>query len=183
MKRLVLFGDSLFGRFGKELINKLEDRSSCDVYNCAAGGWNTEDGARKSFFIASLKPDFIVISFGLNDSAPGKQIPLENFEENINEILKNFKSSKIIFFLPPPVNENKEQGDIKRLNDIEIKYYKSAKDICLQNNVEVIDLWDFFIKLQSEKKDYHIDDGVHINDFGYEIFINKLVEIISRSKK
>lgn len=54
-KSIVLFGDSLLGRFGKALIGKLEEAvKDITVYNCAAGGLNTEDGIRRADFIAKL---------------------------------------------------------------------------------------------------------------------------------
>ncbi len=182
MKKLVLFGDSLFARIGKELINKLENKlPGYDIYNCAAGGWNTDDAVKKSPFIASLKADIVVISLGLNDAAPWKQVPLPNFEKNMNKILHNFKNSRIIFFLPPPVNVSKELGDTKRLNEIGVDYYEIAKKICSKNKVEIIDSWKLFTRLLEKGKDYHIEDGVHINDFGYDIFIDQLAKTVLKS--
>jgi hypothetical protein len=49
MQKLVLFGDSLFGRCNKDLIDQLEATlsESYDIYNCAAGGWDSDDVLKK----------------------------------------------------------------------------------------------------------------------------------------
>ena len=182
MKKFVLFGDSLLNNFNKELIIKLEGALKVyDVYNCAAGGWDSRDGVKKSGYIASLKPDVVVIGFGTNDAAPWKQVPLEEFEKNVNIILDNFKSSKIIYFLPPPVNEEKEQEDEKRSNVTMKLYHDAAKRICLGKGASIIDSWSIFMPMLTQKKDYHEEDGVHLNDFGYEILIKNMASgIISQ---
>ncbi len=99
MKKLVLFGDSLFGRFGKHLIVKLESvLQDCDVYNCAAGGWDSNDCVAKAPYIGELKPDVMVISLGTNDACPWKQVDLETFKANIPKVFEEFTDSRIIYF-------------------------------------------------------------------------------------
>ena len=92
IKSVVLFGDSLLGRFGKGLMDKLEEEvGNTIVYNCAAGGLNTEDGIKRADFIAKLKPDFVTFSFGANDCMPWKkQVPEKDFEKNYDAIIKEF---------------------------------------------------------------------------------------------
>jgi lysophospholipase L1-like esterase len=69
MKNIVLFGDSFLGRWGKKYIDKLEALvSGSIVYNCAAGGLDTADGLVRACYIAGLKPDYAVLSFGANDA-------------------------------------------------------------------------------------------------------------------
>lgn len=99
MKNVVLFGDSLFAKFGRDLISKLEQKiGDITVYNCAAGGFNTRDGFKRASFIAKLKPDYICLSFGANDSGPFKKepVPLVEFEENLSVMIKSFSGSEII---------------------------------------------------------------------------------------
>lgn len=108
MKKLVLFGDSLFAQASKNTILMFEQvLSGYDIYNCAVGGWNTNDCVAKGSYISKLKPDVLVISLGTNDAAPWKQVPLDKFEENISKIFEEFSSSKIVYFLPTPLDEEK----------------------------------------------------------------------------
>lgn len=181
MKKLVLFGDSLLANFDKELLIKLESKlSDFDVYNCAVGGWDTNDGVKKSAYISSLKPDLIVIGFGTNDAAPWKQVPLEQFGKNINIILDNFSDSRVIYFLPPPVNENKESKGEKRSNETMRRYHDLAKKICLDKKVGVVDSWTIFIPMVEQNHEYHIEDGLHLNDFGYDTLIDSLAKVINK---
>ena len=55
MKKLVLFGDSLLANFSKQYILRLEAKlPDYDIYNCAAGGWDTYDCVKKATFISKL---------------------------------------------------------------------------------------------------------------------------------
>lgn len=180
MKKLILFGDSLFGRFGKDRILNLESKlNDYDVYNCAAGGWNTHDCVKKSHYISKLNPDVLVLSVGTNDAAPWKEVDINIFAENIPVIFSNFNTSKIIFFLQPPVNEDKIPAKYNSLTkSISKKYHDAAKQICEEHNIAFIGSWDIFMPLQEKNIDYHDDDGVHLNDLAYDIVSTELARLL-----
>lgn len=170
----------MFARFGKERIQKLESKvPQCDIYNCATGGWDSNDCAVKAPYIASLKPDAVIISVGTNDAAPWKQVPIETFEKNLNSILDSFKNSKIVFFPPPPVNEHKQKGEQRRTNELMQKYFDTVKEACSKRSVAYIDSWAIFNPLLEEGQDYHVDDGVHFNDEGNDLLTDYLVKVLS----
>ena len=181
MKKLVLFGDSLFARAGKHRLVMIEQSLLYyDVYNCAVGGWDTSDCVAKSPYIAKLKPDVLVISLGTNDAAPWKQVPLHKFKENIPKIFEAFKDSKIIYFLPTPVDEVKIANTDARRSIKDIKeYHDAAKAVCEENGVDYIDSFAIFKPLLDSGKEYHIEDGVHFNDLAYEIIARELTSILS----
>lgn len=176
MKKLVLFGDSHFGRFGKHLINELESRlENCDVYNCAAGGWDTNDCLAKSSYIKNLQPDIVVISLGTNDASPWKEVDLALFEQNLLKIFNEFSNSKVIYFPPPSVNEKMLESKRKLLtNKILESYENVAKKVCDKQGVTFLDTGKYFSKLLGENIIYHVEDGLHLNDKGYRIFISEL---------
>jgi lysophospholipase L1-like esterase len=180
MKKLVLFGDSLFGQLGKHRIINLEKvLSDYDVYNCAAGGWNTNDCVQKSPYIALLKPDAVVISLGTNDAAPWKQVPLDTFKDNLPKIFATFSSSEVVYFLPPPVNESELEDDEKTLNnEIMKQYHDAAKQACTANNVRFIDSWNVFMPMLQKGTEYHVEDGMHLNDLAYDTIANELVSLL-----
>lgn len=184
MKKLVLFGDSLLANFDKDLVSKLEEQlKDYDIYNCAVSGWDTNDGMKKSLYISCLKPDVVVIGFGTNDAAPWKQVSLEQFTKNVNTILDNFNSSKIVFFLPPPVNEEEEEKREKRTNKVMKQYHDAARQISLGKGAEVLDSWSIFMSFLKQGREYHLEDGIHLNDFGYEVFTESLVKIIQHGRE
>lgn len=182
MKKLILFGDSLFAQAGKSRVIMFEQAlPGYDVYNCAVGGWDTNDCVAKSPYVAKLEPDVLVISLGTNDASPWKQVPIGCFKKNISEIFKNFKGSRVIYFLPPPVDEVKIANTDKKRSIAGIKeYHDAAKSVCAANNVEFIDSFAVFKSLLDSGKEYHIEDGVHLNDLAYEMISNKLASILTR---
>jgi lysophospholipase L1-like esterase len=179
MKNLVLFGDSMLGCFGTNLIKKLE--SSVDdlhVHNCAVGGATTEDGLRKVKYIASLKPDIVLLSFGINDIFQTKKLPNE-FLNNLIKIISTFKGARIIIWLTPKANDiNDVEGTIKFNSDI-LRYHDEIRKYCQLNKIESIDSLNHY-KIEVGKKDqYHEDDGIHLTDDGYEPLVSSLVKILN----
>jgi lysophospholipase L1-like esterase len=183
MKKLVLFGDSLFAQVGKHRLIMLEQTlPDYDVYNCAVGGWDTNDAVAKAPYISKLEPDVLVISLGTNDAAPWKQVPLEKFTENIPKIFNAFNDAKIVYFLPTPVDEVKIANTDKRRSIKDIKvYHDAAKSICEAHGVAYIDSYAIFKPLLDSGQEYHIEDGVHFNDFAYEIIATELAKVLSNS--
>ncbi len=179
-KKLVLFGDSLFGEVRKTETLMLEEKLGgvYDVYNCATGGWSTNDLVKKAPYISGLKPNIVIISAGTNDSAPWKRVDLEKFKANLPLIAEQFSESRVIFFPPPPVTEvvledNKimSNEDVKLYNDAVVAFCKSA-------SVDYIDSWSFFMKLKDNNQGYHVDDGIHFTREGYDLLFSGLSEVI-----
>lgn len=181
MKKAVLFGDSLFAQMGKQRLIMFEEAlPGYDFYNCAAGGWDTNDCADKAPYIAGLKPDLVIISLGTNDAAPWKQVPLDTFRANIPKIFGAFESSRIVYFLPPPVNEQKiAQTEPNRSIEGIRDYHDAAKAVCEERGVAYIDSFAIFQPLLDGGTDYHVDDGVHFNDVAYELIARELARILA----
>ena len=181
VKRLVLFGDSLFGQVGKDRVITIESSlEDYDVYNCAVGGWDTNDCKEKSPYISKLAADVVVISLGTNDASPWKQVPLETFKENLPHIFNSFSESKIIYFLPPPVDSSKPRESGKEITNENVQpYHDAAKKICEEHNIKFIDSFAVFMPMLNSGKEYHVEDGVHLNDFAYEIIAKELEKLLS----
>src|SRR3989344_491150 len=144
MKKLILFGDSLVANFHKTVLAVLEKRTNTEVYNCATCGWDTNDGALKAPYIAGLKPEVVVFSFGTNDSSPWKQLEVSVVTENIKKIIGSFRGSEIVFLLPPPVHEDRQEPNKKRSNTAIEQYANAIKDVLDQESVKYIDSWKIF---------------------------------------
>jgi lysophospholipase L1-like esterase len=113
--------------------------------------------------------------------APWKKIDGDVFKMNLAQIFSYFTTSKIIFLLPPPVNESKEVGDIKRTNDSLKQYVEVIKNVTsATSNVTVLDSWNLYRPLlPKDNKDYHTYDGVHLNEYGYSLLVSKLAELVA----
>lgn len=181
MKKLVLFGDSLFAQAGKHRLKMFEQSlPGYDVYNCAAGGWDSNDCVAKAPYISKLEPDVVIISLGTNDASPWKQVPLETFKENIPKIFNAFSHAKIIYFLPTPVDEDKIANTDARRSIRGIKeYHDAAKEVCEAHGMAYINSFAIFKPFLDSNREYHVEDGVHLNDFAYETIAGELANILS----
>jgi lysophospholipase L1-like esterase len=177
---MILFGDSLLGRFGKDLIVNLEaNLPNVKVYNCAAGGQNSLDGLEHVDYIAKLKPDYVVICFGSNDAAPWKkQVKINDYKKNMTKIMKAFRGAIIVGFPCPPANEPSDPKGTENFNKILIKYNDIFKQLCSNIGANYINANDVFGELLKNGNDYHMGDGIHLDKLGYKIFIDKLTQII-----
>lgn len=180
MKKLVLFGDSLFGKVGRPETLMLEKAlgGNYDVYNCATGGWSTVDLVRKAPFIARLQPDVVVISVGTNDAAPWREITLKDFKKNLPIIADAFEGSRIIFFPPPPISEDTQSKAKQRNNSDLHGYHDAIKSFCNARSLDYIDAWSVFESLQKRGETYHVEDGVHLSDHGYEVLFEAMREVV-----
>jgi lysophospholipase L1-like esterase len=181
MKKLVLFGDSLFAQAGKHRIIMFEEAlPGYDVYNCAVGGWNTNDCVKKAPYISKLEPDVVVISLGTNDAAPYKQIPINTFIKNIPAIINSFKNSKLIWYLPTPIDQTKSKVFGKEIpNEVVKQYHDAAKKVCEEHGVDVINSFSIFMPMLDAGEKYHSEDGVHYIDKAYEIIANELSKLLN----
>lgn len=182
MKTLVLFGDSLFGRYSKSEVQNLENKleHKYDIFNCATGGWNSCDLVNKAAFISRLEPDLVVVSVGTNDASPWKRVSIQEFRNNLETITKNFKRTRLIYFPPPPINEA-WRPKVKMIHNSEVKAYNQAVvEHCEKRNIEYFDSWAFFTPyLQSGQDTYHCADGIHFTTAGNNILSVGLAKVIS----
>ena len=174
---IILFGDSLLGRLGKIPISQLEDRiSGSTIYNCATGGFNSNDGAKRASYIGTLSPDVVIFSFGVNDTAPWKSMVSEgDFLRNMNSIFGAFPESRKLMLLCPHINLA-DQAQTNEFNASLDSYYTALKKPCKENLVRVIDTDQVVASLG---EDYHIEDGRHMNNIAYELVIEAIAQTIN----
>ncbi len=174
-KKVILFGDSLLANFYDTNAQEVEQGAGMEVYNCATSGWSTEDGVKKSEYIARLKPDFVVFSFGTNDSGARKHVELNNFVSNLQKISETFSCSKKIYFIAPPVDEKSTDHFT---NETIKKYAETTKEFAKKEGSQVIDSWKVFPAMLESGVDYHEEDGVHFSDEGLEKLAEEIISAI-----
>ncbi|RSM91640.1 hypothetical protein DMH04_01285 [Kibdelosporangium aridum] len=167
MTDVALFGDSMLARFTKPHIQHLEREigPSSTVYNCAAGGWDSSDGAARAAKLGALEWSVVVLSFGANDCAPWKHVPIDQFTSNIETVISAFSRARLVAFLPPRIQEVPRSGlGTRRNRDLDVyrDVLRTAVQCCL--NPGSVDLED---------------DGLHLTPESYTALIPTLAKLIS----
>ncbi|MEU7798925.1 GDSL-type esterase/lipase family protein [Micromonospora arborensis] len=173
MTRVMLFGDSMLARFTKPHIHRLEHELGLDttVFNCAAGGWDSADGAARAAHLGRLNWSVVVLSFGANDCAPWKRVPLDRFTSNIATILSALGSARPVAFLPPSIREVDRPGLGMRTND-ELDAYRDVLRAAVGPEASL-------------ETGAHIDadgleaDGLHLTSASYRRLIPALARVVS----
>lgn len=185
MKHLILFGDSHFGRMGQKRIAKLEALiPDTLVHNMAAGGFTSTDCILRSAYISNLHPEHICLSIGVNDCniLKGQPVPLEQFEKNIKEIFTNFSNitpkTKIIVFHAAPVHDQNDIATCDKFNAVLFEYNDVLSRIAREFGFHTIDTKTAYLKHRDAGTIYLDEDGLHLNDFGYEVMIKEIAKVI-----
>jgi lysophospholipase L1-like esterase len=180
MRSLVLFGDSLLARCrkGEEKFLTGQLNNEYEIYNCATGGWDSNDLLRKAPLIGKLHADVVIISIGTNDACTWKLVDIETFKANLGSICDAFSGSRIIFFPPPPINESRRPTGRQISNETMHEYNQAIVDFCTQHSLEFWDTWIDLFPLVGTDNDPHNEDGVHFSDEGYKIIFEYLAKVV-----
>jgi len=132
--------------------------------------WNCKEFSN----VFAVKPDFITIKLGTNDSKP-QNWNKEGFKESYQSLIDTFQTispkPKIYLCLPVPVFEHsrfKIDGKV-----IEQEVIPIIKDLAQKNNLQIIDLYQPFIG-----KKHLVPDGVHPEEEGADLIANTIVNKI-----
>jgi hypothetical protein len=128
--------------------------------------------------MASGKPEKVFIEIGINDLA--EELPLDSIKRNVQAIIDTFKTKSpgtqiyIESILPTSsAYGNEHPGLEKRRQILNTAYHNIAqkKGIC-------------FINLEPAfndnglKRQYDSEDGIHLNEFGYILWRDKLIKYL-----
>ncbi|MGW4487179.1 SGNH/GDSL hydrolase family protein [Amycolatopsis sp. NPDC004368] len=177
MRKIVLFGDSMLGRFTKPRIDQLEEEAGdVLVFNCAAGGWKSDDGARRAATIAKTEPDVVVLSFGANDCAPDRLVELGAYTKNLRVIADAFAPATLIGFLPPSIEEIDGIGRRGRTNAVLDTYRQALREVVSAPNA--VDTDASIAPLIAAGEPVH-EDGLHLTGAAYRLVISALAQRIA----
>jgi lysophospholipase L1-like esterase len=176
MNNVVLFGDSMLARFRKPHIQHLESElgPGATVFNCATGGHDSTDGVRRAPVLGKIDCTTVVLSFGGNDCAPWKQVPLDQFTENITTIVAAFEGARPVAFLPPVIEEILRPGLGMRTNK-ELDAYRDVLRAAVGPDA-ALETGEI---LRGHKGSRTLeDDGLHLTTDSYTLLMPHLAKII-----
>ncbi|CAM3534939.1 GDSL-type esterase/lipase family protein [Kibdelosporangium persicum] len=173
MSDVLLFGDSMVARLRKPHVQLLERElgAGCTVFTCATGGFDSSDGLARAPALGRLDWSVVVLSFGANDCAPWKHVPLDQFAANITGIVEAFAGARAVGFLPPTIREAVTSENGVRTNrelDAYREVLRSAVGPggCLETGAHI-------------GTDGLADDGLHLTSDSYMRLIPELARVIS----
>ncbi|MDT2596524.1 SGNH/GDSL hydrolase family protein [Enterococcus dongliensis] len=181
MKKIVLFGDSLLAGVMKgepsEILNRyiLDELTEMgfpgyEVVNLGKRGESSTDGLARVDEAVEAQGDFVVISFGTNDSLRQKNT-VEVFGENIKEMIESFDASKVILLTTGYLNTAIiTMGD----NNRQQRYVQKAKQVAEDIGVNVIDLYHHLTVYPKPNEFIQTFDGIHPSTEGYH-FLGALI--------
>ena len=172
MLRVALVGDSHLTDSSSRPVTKLGPRlrsTGFDVVNLARGGLDTRQALLDS---PPSDVDWIVYCFGTNDAAPWKQVPAFEYERNYETLLASGAGTSQLVLGPPPVVDHpggRNNGLVRQYSDIAARTARGhgADFVALIDHLSQSDL---------------AEDGVHLNDFGYQA-VTELVTAALRPAK
>lgn len=161
----------------------LENYDEVAIYNLGISGNTTSDLLKRFKNEATTrKPDLVIFAIGINDARYEKSkdeilINIKLFRKNIIKLIKITKkiSSKVIFIGLTRVLEEKTMPieNVYYENNIINQFDDVLKNICIQNNIDYIEM-----KNVLDKDDY--DDGLHPNTKGHEKIFNVVLENLKK---
>lgn len=169
--RVVLVGDShLTDTSPRRRVTKLGPRlrrTGLDVISVAVGGANSRD------LLGQQIPggaDWVVYSVGINDAAPWKCVPLEEFAANCDRIMADTHPARRLVLGPGPVADRGAPGE--RTNVVVAAYAAVLERVALSHSARFVSMVDLL-----DVNDL-AEDGVHLNDSGYRKLTRRVLRDI-----
>jgi len=173
----VFLGDSI-----TEFYDLKDHFKNEPVVNSGVSGYQTKDLLEKlDEMVYVYNPSKVFILIGTNDLAFSVKDTtiINNIKKIANEIKKNRPHTEIYIISIYPVNHsddekiNHKQVD-SRSNKLIREINSTLKEFSKEKKYNYIDLYS---KLQDDDKELHFDytdDGLHINDEGYEVITKEI---------
>ena len=161
--KILLLGSSIIRKWKNFTIDDEND----EVINMGVSGLVTSNLPKYMDKIPYINPEYILFYCGGNDLLRkfDKKNILNNLQSFLDGLLTKFPKSKIIVIslIKSPIMYNGKINDIDYINNSIRKYSK------MFNNIQYVNV----NKILS-KKEFFMEDGLHINEMGYEKMNNKL---------
>ena len=171
---------------GSSSIRKWNNiESSFPEYNVIKNGFGGSQFSDLIFFynklIAPYKPDVILIYEGDNDVAAGKETSdiIKDAKQLLSMIRNDFPETPMVFIsAKPSVSRWELKKEYEKVN-------KKLKKLCSKTqNTYYADVWNAMLNSNGNvRDDIFVSDDLHMNDKGYELWTNKITEILNNVLK
>lgn len=177
-----------------------QTENSVTVYNKGIGGNNTNAGlARFDKDVLALKPQYLILYFGMNDSANSHAlVSPENYKANMQKMIDSARKngiSCVIVSLNPVIEtylkKRHPNHPAEDISESQKAYDSIIRKLAADNNIPLVDLRtlvlehsksledkDSFLRNMANSK---VEDGVHLTAEGYCEFA-KLFEPVFKGK-
>ncbi|NNC34986.1 MAG: G-D-S-L family lipolytic protein [Croceitalea sp.] len=161
---------------GSSSIRLWEDLEECfpnhQVLNTGFGGSETSDLLlHLDDLVLRYKPNKVFIYEGDNDISLGKtpRMVIMTAQEVIESIIKAQPKTEIVLIsAKPSITRWDLKGKYRRLNK---RLSKLADDY---DYVKFVNVWDIMLEGRNLRTDIFIEDGLHLNAKGYELWYEQL---------
>lgn len=170
------FGDSHIAR-----NNWKKSLSNDKVAKIGVGGLNTKEAFLYLKYIEKLKPEYVLIELGINDLR--EDYPVWETVRNYGLIIKRLKkyvSQIYIIEIFPVCEDSVITKKAKNRNIISLN--KKLKELANSKGVFYIDMQHSFILNKTEVNHNLYSDGLHLNDKGYKIVVNRIMNFVNQDK-
>lgn len=183
-KRIILFGDSItkdvFPYFQKELKEKYPEKNY-EVINAGIGSETTRDALKRIDSILALKPDVVVIGFGMNDWRPAFEnkygVKKYEYKNNLLKMISIFEEKNIRVLLStvtPSYDFEKEEYNL-----ITKDYSHIVRKVAREKKLKIVDLEVFWKRDIPDLKE-GLRDYLHPNKIGYKLISKYLTMLVPR---
>lgn len=172
-KKTIVFTGSSSIRFWKDLQERFPTRQ---VLNAGFGGSQASDLlVHLNDLVLRYRPEKVFIYEGDNDIFDKKRprIILETTKQIIQRLKEDNPNRKVVLIsAKPSLSRWKLRGKYKRLNR------KIAKFADETSNVDFVDVWNPMLLGRKVRQDIFVEDGLHMNEKGYDIWYSTLKEFV-----
>ncbi len=176
--RVLLIGDSIsiyYHPFVKEMLAG----KAVVIHSGHAGG--SRDGLKglaKILASSGGKWDVIHFNWGLHDVKEHCVVPIEEYEKNLRELVKQLKATgaKLVWASSTPVGSHRDGNAGDRQDKDVVAYNAVARKIMDENKIPIDDL---YAAVKPTVADLQKTDEVHFTDEGSKFLAKSVVESIA----
>jgi lysophospholipase L1-like esterase len=180
-KPIVLIGDSMMAYFP---VKAFELESS--IHNLGIPGDTTIGVLNRIDQVIKLKPKIVILQIGLNDFVLTKLDKEESFENILtirHQLLENCPDSQVYIFSLTPINQKdfKDQLYLLNRNPNDAKVLNKMLEKVIDEH-HFINIYDQLIDENGNLKLSLTRDGIHLNQKGYQVYLNVFQNLIDDTK-
>jgi acyl-CoA thioesterase-1 len=165
--------------FGPLIASGLEQiyGGSVQLHNLAAAGWTAADALWDTARVAAVKPDLVIVAFGMNDACYAKA---DEFVANVSNLLQGIRDGLpgIEFVVVSPMLPTPECTWVVHSRFDE---YRAALADLIGDEVVFADVTGLWTDLVARKNPHDLSgNGLnHPNDFGHRLYTQTILALLA----